>query len=93
MAREKVQHWGQGVGVARLPPGGVLHIGRPPDRKRSTPMFWPLPSGDQSKVSKLEYSWKKTAVKVYYAKKTLQLFDILRGWAVFDSGGMIGRGG
>jgi hypothetical protein len=32
-------------------------------------------------------------VKIYYAKKMLQLFDILRGWAKFDFGGMIGRGG
>jgi hypothetical protein len=36
---------------------------------------------------------QKTAVKVYYAKKALQLFDVLRGWAIFDFGGMIGGGG
>jgi hypothetical protein len=33
------------------------------------------------------------AVKVYHAKKTLQLLDILRGWPIFDFGGVIGRGG
>ncbi len=32
-------------------------------------------------------------VKVNHDKKTLQLFDVLRGWAVFNFGGMIGRGG
>jgi hypothetical protein len=36
------------------------------------------PSGDQLKVSKLVHSWAKMAVKVYHAKKTLQLFDVLR---------------
>jgi hypothetical protein len=35
---------------------------------------------------------KKTAVKVYYAKKTLQLLDILRQ-PVFNFGGVVGRGG
>jgi hypothetical protein len=56
-------------------------------------MFWPLPLGDQSKVSKLEHSWAKAPVKVYHAKKTLQLFEILRGWAIFYFGSVIGRGG
>jgi hypothetical protein len=37
--------------------------------------------------------WQKTAVKVYHAKKMLLLFDILRGWAIFDFSGVIGRGG
>ncbi len=37
--------------------------------------------------------WQKAAVKVYHAKKTLQLLDILRGWAIFNFGGVIGRGG
>ncbi len=37
--------------------------------------------------------WQKTAVKVYHAKKMLKLFDILRGWAIFYFGNMIGRGG
>jgi hypothetical protein len=36
---------------------------------------------------------QKAAVKVYHAKKTLQLLGILRGWAVSDFGSMIGRGG
>jgi hypothetical protein len=35
---------------------------------------------------------QEAAVKVYHAKKTLQMFDFLRGWAVFDFGSMIGRG-
>jgi hypothetical protein len=33
------------------------------------------------------------AVKIYYAKKTLQLLDFLRGWAIFDLGAVIGRVG
>ncbi len=32
---------------------------------------------------------QKAVVKVYHAEKTLQLFDILRGWSVFDFGGVI----
>jgi hypothetical protein len=36
---------------------------------------------------------QKTAVKVYHAKKTLQLFDVLRGWAIFDLGSVIGYWG
>jgi hypothetical protein len=36
---------------------------------------------------------QKTAVKIHHAEKTLQLFDVLRGWAKFYFGGMIGRGG
>jgi hypothetical protein len=32
-------------------------------------------------------------VKVYHAKKALQLFDVLRGWAIFDFGGVISHGG
>jgi hypothetical protein len=36
---------------------------------------------------------QETAVEVYHAKKMLQLFDILRGWAVLDFGSVIGRGG
>jgi hypothetical protein len=35
---------------------------------------------------------QNTAVKVYHAKKTLQLFDVLRGWAIFDFGSVIGVG-
>jgi hypothetical protein len=35
---------------------------------------------------------QKTAVKVYHAEKTLQLLDILKGWAIFDFGSVIGRG-
>jgi hypothetical protein len=36
---------------------------------------------------------QKAAVKVLYAKKTLRLFDILRGWAIFYFGGVISSGG
>jgi hypothetical protein len=32
-------------------------------------------------------------VKVYHAEKTLQLVDILRGWAIFGFGGVISRWG
>jgi hypothetical protein len=32
---------------------------------------------------------QKAAAKVYHAEKTLQLFDNLRGWSVFDFGGVI----
>jgi hypothetical protein len=63
----KLSIGGQDVGVA-LPPGGVLRSGMPPEQKRSTPTFWPLPSGDHSKVSKLERSWAKCG------GKSLQLF-------------------
>jgi hypothetical protein len=28
-----------------------------PEQKQFTPTFWPLPPGDQSKVSILEHSW------------------------------------
>jgi hypothetical protein len=37
--------------------------------------------------------WQKTAVKDYHAKEMLQLFDVLRGWEIFDFGGMIGLWG
>jgi hypothetical protein len=33
---------------------------------------------------------QKMAVKVYHAKKALQLLYVLRGWAIFDFDGMIG---
>jgi hypothetical protein len=36
---------------------------------------------------------QKAAVKVYHVKKTLQLFDIVRGWAVFNFAGVMGHGG
>jgi hypothetical protein len=36
---------------------------------------------------------QKTAVKVYYAKKVLQLLDVLRGWEIFYFGSMIGVNG
>ncbi len=35
----------------------------------------------------------KTAAKIHHAEKTLQLFDVLRGWAEFNFGGVISRGG
>jgi hypothetical protein len=36
---------------------------------------------------------QKAAVKVYHTEKMLQLFDILRGWAVLNFGSVIRRGG
>ncbi len=36
---------------------------------------------------------QKAAVKDYHAEETLQLFYILKGWAIFYFGGVIGRGG
>jgi hypothetical protein len=57
-------------------------------------MFWPLPSEDQLKGAKpLCTVGQKMAVKVYHAEEALQLFDILRGWAEFNFGGVIGRRG
>ncbi len=32
-------------------------------------------------------------VEVYHAEKTLQLFDVLREWTIFDFGGVIGSWG
>jgi hypothetical protein len=52
----------------------------------------PPPSGDQSKGATLAIG-QKTAVKIYHAEKTLQLFDVLRGWAEFDFGRVTGCGG
>jgi hypothetical protein len=37
--------------------------------------------------------WQKTVVKIHRAEETLQLFDILRGWAKFNFGSVGGRGG
>ncbi len=36
---------------------------------------------------------QKTSVNIYHAEETLQLFDILRGWAKFNFNGVSGRGG
>ncbi len=36
---------------------------------------------------------QKAVIKIYHAKKTLQLFAILRGCTIFVFGGVIGRGG
>jgi hypothetical protein len=36
---------------------------------------------------------QKTAVKIHQAEKTLQLFDVLRGWAKFNFGSVTGYGG
>ncbi len=83
---------GRGVGVAPPPPGAVLPVGRLPERKRSSLTFWPLPSGDQSKVSKLEHSWAKNDSKSLPCLENVAA-DILRGWAVFDFGSVIGREG
>jgi hypothetical protein len=56
-------------------------------------MFWPLPSGDRSKVLKLDQSLAENCGKVNHAKKTLQLLDILRWWAIFNFCSVVGRGG
>ncbi len=50
---------GPGVGGAPPLPGGVLHLGMPPVQKRSTPTFWPHPSGDQLKSATLVRNWAK----------------------------------
>ncbi len=92
MAR-KAQHLGRDARVAPPPPGGVLHFGKPPERKWSTPMFLAPHFRDLLEGANLHAVGQKTAVKVYHAEKTLQLFDILRGWAKFDFGGVIGRKG
>ncbi len=36
---------------------------------------------------------QKKTVKIHHAEKTLQLFDVLRGWAKLNFGSVIGRGG
>ncbi len=55
--------FGQDVGGAPPPQGDVLHFGMPPVQKRSTPTFWPHPSGDQLKVSKFERTWAENGGK------------------------------
>ena len=39
------------------------------------------------------HSWEKTPVEVYEPKKTLQLFDVRRRWAVLNGGDMPGERG
>jgi hypothetical protein len=68
----------RGVGAVPSLRGGILHFGKPPVQRRSTPMLWPLPSEDQSKGEKLVRIWQKTVVKIYLAEKTLQLIGVLR---------------
>ncbi len=58
-----IQHLGQDVGRVPPPPGDFLHFGMPPVRKRSTPTFWPHPSGDQLKVSKFVHTWAENGGK------------------------------
>jgi hypothetical protein len=43
-----------------------------------------LPQEISQRYQNLSTVGQEAAVKVYHAKKTLQLFDILRGRAVFD---------
>ncbi len=62
--------------------------------KRSTPTFRVPPFRRSVKGFKTcAQLGKKSAVKVYHAEKTLQLFDVLRGCAIFNFGGVIGRWG
>jgi hypothetical protein len=71
-----------------------LHSGMPPVPRRSTPESWPPPPQEISlRVQHLPAVGQKTVVKIHHAEKTLQLFDVLRGWAKFDLGGVTCRGG
>jgi hypothetical protein len=45
--------------------------------------FGPSPQEISQRFQSLSTVGQKVAGKVYHAKKTLQLFDILRGWAFF----------
>jgi hypothetical protein len=55
--------------------------------------FGPSLQEISQKFQNLSTVGQKAAVKVYHAKKTLQLFDILRGWAIFYFGSVISRAG
>jgi hypothetical protein len=55
--------------------------------------FGPPPQEIRQRLQNLSTIWQEAAVKVYHAEKTLQLLDVLRGRAVFEFGGVIGRGG
>ncbi len=92
MAR-KVQHLGQGVGVPLPLPGGVCILESLLCRGSAIQRFCPSLQEISQGSKNLSTVRQEAAVKVYHTKKTLQLFDILRGWAVFDFGGVIGRGG
>jgi hypothetical protein len=57
-------------------------------------MFWPPPPQEiRQRLQNLSTIWQEAVVKVYHAEKTLQLLDVLRGWAILDFAGVIGRGG
>jgi hypothetical protein len=45
------------------------------------------------KGRKTGHNLEESGVKSLHAKETLQLFDILRGWASTNRGSVFGRGG
>jgi hypothetical protein len=66
---------------------GLLHRGCP--LQHFGPSLQEISQGAQD----LYAFGQKTAVKIHNAEKTLQLFDVPRGWAKFNFSDVIGRGG
>ena len=64
-------------------------------RRRRGPdqLFWVAPQEICERFENPCAFWHKAAVKVYHAKKPLQLLDILRGGTLFDCGGLVRRWG
>jgi hypothetical protein len=81
------------VGVVPPLPGGVLHPGKPLCRcgplQRFGPSLQKISQGSQDLCA----FGPKTEVKIHHAEKTVLLFDVLRGWAEFDFGDVMGQGG
>ncbi len=63
--------------------GGVMHPEKPPVQRQSIPGFLAALQEISSRAQDLCAIGKKGAVKVCHAKKTLQLFDILKGGGQF----------
>ncbi len=53
----------------------------------------PPPQEISQRVQHLCAIEQKTVLKIHHAEKTLQLFDVLRGWVKLDDGGVTGPGG
>ena len=75
--------------MAPPPPGGIWPSGNLLSGGGPLQSFGPSLQEICQRFENLGTIWQETAVKVYHAEKTLQLLDVLRGWAVFDFGGVI----
>jgi hypothetical protein len=91
--QEKVQHVGWVVRGVR--PGQVAFCILESLQCRGSPLqhLGPLSQEISQREQHLCTIGQKTVVKIHHAEKTLELFEVLRGWAKFNFGKLGSRGG